>query len=254
MEIEWLLSCTSLDSMQLDLKTTPMLVARQESADGIATADSELAELMEFIQQEHTIETSIFATPSAAGGRVSVSRFDLARHPAFATSIQTVEWYQHGALVCNALHQPTPLTAQGLLGTQSAVDIFFAAVWQVMRALANAEAAAIVVREVEWHRTCDSVRMRLQMIVRKTAKRRAQGSDSSFEAGGEDEHRRGQKLDAHATRILRGWITKHRENPYPDEDEKDELALQTGLRIEQINNWFINARRRLLKKLKAVSS
>jgi len=38
-------------------------------------------------------------------------------------------------------------------------------------------------------------------------------------------------------------------HPYPTEDEKQELMRQTGLQMNQISNWFINARRRQLPEL-----
>ncbi|KAI5165063.1 hypothetical protein NEIRO03_0127 [Nematocida sp. AWRm78] len=51
------------------------------------------------------------------------------------------------------------------------------------------------------------------------------------------------------TKILKTWLSKHIDNPYPDEVEKKYLIYKTGLGNTQINNWFINARRRILPKL-----
>jgi hypothetical protein len=48
---------------------------------------------------------------------------------------------------------------------------------------------------------------------------------------------------------LKEWISEHRHNPYPRDDEKRNLCNQTGITIQQLNNWFINARRRILPKL-----
>lgn len=42
-------------------------------------------------------------------------------------------------------------------------------------------------------------------------------------------------------------LFEHTENPYPTEDEKQILMQQTNLNLKQVNNWFINARRRILK-------
>ncbi|KIW04490.1 hypothetical protein, variant [Verruconis gallopava] len=56
--------------------------------------------------------------------------------------------------------------------------------------------------------------------------------------------RRGN-LPKEATRILKEWFGRHHDSPYPTEDEKQDLCRQTGLQISQVNNWFINARRRL---------
>jgi hypothetical protein len=47
---------------------------------------------------------------------------------------------------------------------------------------------------------------------------------------------------------LRKWLHDHEDHPYPTEAEKRNLSEKTGLNMTQINNWFINARRRYLKK------
>lgn len=38
-------------------------------------------------------------------------------------------------------------------------------------------------------------------------------------------------------------------HPYPTEDEKRQIAAQTNLTLLQVNNWFINARRRILQPM-----
>ncbi|KAJ1505263.1 hypothetical protein HMI56_001219 [Coelomomyces lativittatus] len=35
-------------------------------------------------------------------------------------------------------------------------------------------------------------------------------------------------------------------NPYPSEKDKQDLAKATSLSLNQVNNWFVNARRRHL--------
>ena len=41
----------------------------------------------------------------------------------------------------------------------------------------------------------------------------------------------------------------HFQHPYPTEEEKRVLASQTQLTLLQVNNWFINARRRILQPM-----
>lgn len=52
-----------------------------------------------------------------------------------------------------------------------------------------------------------------------------------------------------ATNILRAWLFQHLTHPYPSEDQKKQLAQDTGLSILQVNNWFINARRRVVQPM-----
>ena len=40
-----------------------------------------------------------------------------------------------------------------------------------------------------------------------------------------------------------------RQHPYPSEAEKQQLATVTRLSLVQVNNWFINARRRILQPI-----
>lgn len=52
-----------------------------------------------------------------------------------------------------------------------------------------------------------------------------------------------------ATNIMRAWLFQHLTHPYPSEDQKKELAEQSGLTLSQVNNWFINARRRIVQPM-----
>ncbi|RYO74693.1 hypothetical protein DL766_004504 [Monosporascus sp. MC13-8B] len=65
-------------------------------------------------------------------------------------------------------------------------------------------------------------------------------------AGDSRQRRRRGNLPKETTDKLRSWFVAHVEHPYPSEDEKQELMRQTGLQMNQISNWFINARRRQL--------
>nr|UPO70982.1 homothorax-2 [Phrynus marginemaculatus] len=94
-----------------------------------------------------------------------------------------------------------------------------------------------------------------------------QSTDNNSEAGdasvgsgdgtGEDEdEERGKKRQKKrgifpkvATNIMRAWLFQHLTHPYPSEDQKKQLAQDTGLTILQVNNWFINARRRIVQPM-----
>ncbi|KAL1924806.1 uncharacterized protein VTP21DRAFT_4460 [Calcarisporiella thermophila] len=53
-------------------------------------------------------------------------------------------------------------------------------------------------------------------------------------------------LPRSTTAYLRAWLWEHRDHPYPSAEEKMKFAHDTNLTLQQINNWFINARRRYL--------
>ncbi|MBA0658953.1 hypothetical protein Goklo_011125 [Gossypium klotzschianum] len=52
------------------------------------------------------------------------------------------------------------------------------------------------------------------------------------------------KLPKEARQKLLDWWTKHYKWPYPSESQKLALSESTGLDQKQINNWFINQRKR----------
>ena len=51
--------------------------------------------------------------------------------------------------------------------------------------------------------------------------------------------------------ILKKWLLDHQETPYPTRQEKSELQGKTLLSHSQINDWFINGRRRVLAMRKS---
>ncbi|GFN85331.1 homeobox protein pknox2-like [Plakobranchus ocellatus] len=70
----------------------------------------------------------------------------------------------------------------------------------------------------------------------------------------EDEDDKGGKqkrgiLPKQATQVMKSWLFQHIVHPYPTEDEKRQIAAQTNLTLLQVNNWFINARRRILQPM-----
>uniref|UniRef100_A0A2K5F1P2 Meis homeobox 3 n=1 Tax=Aotus nancymaae TaxID=37293 RepID=A0A2K5F1P2_AOTNA len=79
-------------------------------------------------------------------------------------------------------------------------------------------------------------------------------SPSSGEEGEDldQERRRNKKrgiFPKAATNIMRAWLFQHLSHPYPSEEQKKQLAQDTGLTILQVNNWFINARRRIVQPM-----
>jgi len=57
------------------------------------------------------------------------------------------------------------------------------------------------------------------------------------------------KLPKEAKIALNNWWNQHILWPYPSEEDKNELRNCTGLNMTQINNWFINQRKRHWHKL-----
>ncbi|ORZ17769.1 hypothetical protein BCR42DRAFT_239662 [Absidia repens] len=68
-------------------------------------------------------------------------------------------------------------------------------------------------------------------------------------SNGKTNKRRRGNLPKVVTAILRDWLSDHKKHPYPTEEEKGDLARCTGLTLNQISNWFINARRRILQPM-----
>ncbi|KAK8544766.1 hypothetical protein V6N13_045844 [Hibiscus sabdariffa] len=56
--------------------------------------------------------------------------------------------------------------------------------------------------------------------------------------------RRAGKLPGDTTSVLKAWWEAHSKWPYPTEEDKARLVQETGLQLKQINNWFINQRKR----------
>ncbi|KAG2607526.1 homeobox protein knotted-1-like 11 isoform X2 [Panicum virgatum] len=56
--------------------------------------------------------------------------------------------------------------------------------------------------------------------------------------------RRAGKLPGDTASTLKAWWQAHSKWPYPTEEDKARLVQETGLQLKQINNWFINQRKR----------
>lgn len=54
---------------------------------------------------------------------------------------------------------------------------------------------------------------------------------------------------AENTRSLSNWLARHRDHPYPSEEDTTGLAAESGLSRTQVVHWFTSARRRLRQRL-----
>ena len=68
--------------------------------------------------------------------------------------------------------------------------------------------------------------------------------------------RRAGKPTAHSRALLKAWMhahvfpsASHPHGPFPSPQEKEALADETGLSVNQVNDWFVNARARWWKPL-----
>jgi hypothetical protein len=52
------------------------------------------------------------------------------------------------------------------------------------------------------------------------------------------------KFEKNQVQPLTEWLLKHSSNPYPSMDDKADLAMKSGLSTQQVQNWFINMRKR----------
>ena len=57
------------------------------------------------------------------------------------------------------------------------------------------------------------------------------------------------KLPQESIAVMKAWWSAHITWPYQDEADKGGLQKETGLTLTQINNWFINQRKRHWHKL-----
>eukprot|EP00055_Hartaetosiga_balthica_P003088 m.6409 g.6409 ORF g.6409 m.6409 type:complete len:388 (+) comp2591_c0_seq1:94-1257(+) len=67
----------------------------------------------------------------------------------------------------------------------------------------------------------------------------------------DEKQKRRANLPKATTNMLKAWLFDHHLHPYPSDIEKREMADKYNLSLSQINNWFINARRRLLHPLRS---
>ncbi|RUS82696.1 hypothetical protein EGW08_009533 [Elysia chlorotica] len=65
---------------------------------------------------------------------------------------------------------------------------------------------------------------------------------------GEEWRRISSRLPQKATHLLRLWLNQHVKRPYPNREQSEQLARQSGLSIHQVKLWFANARRNKQKR------
>ncbi|ONL93141.1 knotted related homeobox1 [Zea mays] len=92
----------------------------------------------------------------------------------------------------------------------------------------------------------DSERSLMERVRQELKMELKQGFKSRIEDVREEilRKRRAGKLPGDTTSILKQWWQEHSKWPYPTEDDKAKLVEETGLQLKQINNWFINQRKR----------
>ncbi|KAJ5071141.1 homeobox protein [Anaeramoeba ignava] len=56
-------------------------------------------------------------------------------------------------------------------------------------------------------------------------------------------------LPTESKRILLIWLFYNIQNPYPSKKEKQELCEKANMNLDQVNHFFINARRRILRPI-----
>ncbi|KAF5793578.1 putative transcription factor Homeodomain-TALE-KNOX family [Helianthus annuus] len=87
--------------------------------------------------------------------------------------------------------------------------------------------------------TADSTQELKDKLLRRFGGRRISSLKQEF-----TKKKKKGKLPKEATRTLLAWWNSHNKWPYPTEADKIALAETTGLDPKQINNWFINQRKR----------
>ncbi|KAL9657531.1 hypothetical protein ABK040_000959 [Willaertia magna] len=107
--------------------------------------------------------------------------------------------------------------------------------------LFNEQSQIRIISFEEKHRCLKSLEYRFQYI-KNLLKEKYLTKVLSLQENTLQRSKRRGNLPRHATTILKQWLFSHFLHPYPTEEEKKELCLETGLTLTQVNNWFINQR------------
>ena len=99
----------------------------------------------------------------------------------------------------------------------------------------------------KWQAAATNFRLSANLI--KTHAKRIEESSPSSEDDSSDLRHKGV-MSPHTRDVLMDWLKRHLDHPYPDDDEKAELVLASGASWQQLNNWFVNARRRSVHQLR----
>ena len=83
-----------------------------------------------------------------------------------------------------------------------------------------------------------------------TARRSAAGTSKSISPSSNSNTGR-PVFTIYAGMVCQQWFVNHIHDPYPSDDDKNQLAEEAGVSYDQISSWFINARMRKWKKLLA---
>jgi len=59
-------------------------------------------------------------------------------------------------------------------------------------------------------------------------------------------HLKGKRFHSTSTALLEKWYCAHQDAPYPTAEEKEMLALECGLEVQQVTTWFANRRSRAI--------
>lgn len=86
---------------------------------------------------------------------------------------------------------------------------------------------------------------------RRSINRQPSMTDSSEKAPlqAPDSPSRRHSLGAKAVEYLKAWLLspEHIQNPYPTEEQKNQIMADTGIDMKQLTNWFVNNRKRIWK-------
>eukprot|EP00038_Savillea_parva_P010904 m.193670 g.193670 ORF g.193670 m.193670 type:complete len:364 (+) comp18983_c0_seq1:373-1464(+) len=225
--------------------------------DGVCIIEEDvLADLVDLMGEEcnRAVSTSLHTVATTSVAISADAKSQLKRHPMFRKVLSFLHGDIDHADGPNTDHAETSSLPLTDADTAATVNSLYLSLQPLLAALLEVERKSVFARESHARGVQYAYMSRLQEIVRTSQKRKVTdtcaGLPMSSLNASPQVSLKGPKLNGRATTILKQWVMEHHDHPYPDEDEKDDLALRTGLRISQINNWFINARRRFLKKVK----